>query len=203
MAKKPEIILLSDSSEAVSASSDHVNAGAIENGNEGSSKPPSGSKEMYRPWVAPKIAEMFRTRSVPKSVIEWYGYASVADYHADADYWDNWQPEDEDELEDSQWSLEFYEDYVPKKKVKSPGPIAVLGLQNKVTWMDMVKKMGIRGAGITGKGKGKVDGKIIADVIDRQSSGCWTTKSVIKPTGNPEDISRETTRLAANQAKLA
>ncbi|GJR64380.1 hypothetical protein Tco_0010445 [Tanacetum coccineum] len=38
-----------------------------------------------------------------------------------------------------------------------------------------------------------------ADVIDRQSSGCWTTKSVIKPTGNPEDISRETTRLAANQ----
>ena len=31
-------------------------------------------------------------------------------------------------------------DYVPKKKVKSPGPIAVLGLQNKVTWMDMVKK---------------------------------------------------------------
>ncbi|GJV99160.1 hypothetical protein Tco_1554412 [Tanacetum coccineum] len=131
MAKKPEIILLSDSSEAVSASSDHVNAGAIENGNEGSSKPPSGSKEMYRPWVAPKIAEMFRTRSVPKSVIEWYGYASVADYHADADY-------------------------VPKKKVKSPGPIAVLGLQNKVTWMDMVKKMGIRGAGITGKGKGKV-----------------------------------------------
>ncbi|GKD62205.1 hypothetical protein Tco_1299714, partial [Tanacetum coccineum] len=94
--------------------------------------------------VAPKIAEMFRTRSVPKSVIEWYGYASVADYHADADYWDNWQPEDEDE------------DYVPKKKVKSPGPIAVLGLQNKVTWMDMVKKMGIRGAGITRKGKGKV-----------------------------------------------
>ncbi|GJY14137.1 protein LYK5 [Tanacetum coccineum] len=80
------------------------------------------SKEMYRPWVAPKIAEMFRTRSVPKK--------------------------DEDELEDSQWSLEFYEDYVPKKKVKSPGPIAVLGLQNKVTWMDMVKKMGIRGAGL-------------------------------------------------------
>ncbi|GKD92264.1 hypothetical protein Tco_1372101, partial [Tanacetum coccineum] len=70
MAKKPEIILLSDSSEAVSASSDHVNAGAIENGNEGSSKPPSGSKEMYRP------------RSVPKSILEWYGYASVADYHA-------------------------------------------------------------------------------------------------------------------------
>ncbi|GJR40746.1 hypothetical protein Tco_1216430 [Tanacetum coccineum] len=104
---------------AVSASSDHVNAGAIENGNEGSSKPPSGSKEMYRP------------RSVPKSILEWYGYASVADYHADADY-------------------------VPKKKVKSPGPIAVLGLPNKVTWMDMVKKMGIRGAGITGKGKGKV-----------------------------------------------
>ncbi|GJX46037.1 hypothetical protein Tco_0271227 [Tanacetum coccineum] len=119
MAKKPEIILLSDSSEAVSASSDHVNAGAIENGNEGSSKPPSGSKEIYRP------------RSVPKSILEWYGYDSVADYHADADY-------------------------VPKKKVKSPGPIAVLGLPNKVTWMDMVKKMGIRGAGITGKGKGKV-----------------------------------------------
>ncbi|GJZ44414.1 hypothetical protein Tco_0591669 [Tanacetum coccineum] len=69
MAKKPEIILLSDSSEAVSASSDHVNAGAIENGNEGSSKPPSGSKEIYRP------------RSVPKSILEWYGYDSVADYH--------------------------------------------------------------------------------------------------------------------------
>ncbi|GJY95978.1 transposase, MuDR [Tanacetum coccineum] len=85
----------------------------------GSSKPPSGSKEIYRP------------RSVPKSILEWYGYDSVADYHADADY-------------------------VPKKKVKSPGPIAVLGLPNKVTWMDMVKKMGIRGAGITGKGKGKV-----------------------------------------------
>ncbi|GJX47926.1 hypothetical protein Tco_0273116 [Tanacetum coccineum] len=111
MAKKPEIILLSDSSEAVSASSDHVNAGAIENGNEGSSKPPSGSKEMYRPWVAPKIAEMFRTRSVPKSVIEC-----------------------EDELEIPSVVTEFYEDYVPKKKVKSPGPIAVLGLQNKVTW---------------------------------------------------------------------
>ncbi|GJT17944.1 hypothetical protein Tco_0876650 [Tanacetum coccineum] len=88
---------------AVSASSDHVNAGAIENGNEGSSKPPSGSKEIYRP------------RSVPKSILEWYGYDSVADYHADADY-------------------------VPKKKVKSPGPIAVLGLPNKVTWMDIELK---------------------------------------------------------------
>ncbi|GKB57213.1 probable serine/threonine-protein kinase BSK3 [Tanacetum coccineum] len=91
--------------EGVRASSDHVNAGAIENGNEGSSKPPSGSKEMYRPWVAPKIAEMFRTRSVPKSVIEWDSQVVVP---------------------------EFYEDYLPKKKVKSPGPIAVLGLQNKL-----------------------------------------------------------------------
>ncbi|GKF54417.1 hypothetical protein Tco_0161327, partial [Tanacetum coccineum] len=100
-------------------SSDHVNAGAIENGNEGSSKPPSGSKEMYRP------------RSVPKSILEWYGYASVADYHA-------------------------YADYVPKKKVKSPGPIAVLGLPNKVTWLlQGEKKNGIR-VSITGKGNGKV-----------------------------------------------
>ncbi|GJU68674.1 mutator type transposase [Tanacetum coccineum] len=82
-------------------------------------------------WRSATATTVQRPRSVPKSILEWYGYASVADYHADADY-------------------------VPKKKVKSPGPIAVLGLPNKVTWMDMVKKMGIRGAGITGKGKGKV-----------------------------------------------
>ena len=156
MAKEPEIILLSDSS----ASSDHVNAGDIEYANV-----PSGSKEMYRPWVDPKIAEMFRTRSVPQSVIEAYGYASVADYHADADYWDNWQPDSEDEDLDyippkkvksqkvSQEPTCPDLDYVPNKKVKSPGPIAVLGLPNKVTWMNMVKKMGIRDAG---KGKGKV-----------------------------------------------
>ncbi|GJV60287.1 hypothetical protein Tco_1466387 [Tanacetum coccineum] len=91
-----------------------------------------GQKEMYRPWVAPKIAEMFRTRSVPKSVIEWYGYASVADYHADADYWDNWQPENEDELEDSQWSLEFYEGLVPKKESEKPGPHCCFGTFDKV-----------------------------------------------------------------------
>ncbi|GJX35850.1 mutator type transposase, partial [Tanacetum coccineum] len=36
-------------------------------------------------------------------------------------------------------------DYVPKKKVKSPGPIAVLGLPNKVTWLlQGEKKNGIR-----------------------------------------------------------
>ncbi|GJW96301.1 hypothetical protein Tco_0178109 [Tanacetum coccineum] len=47
---------------------------------------------------------------------------------------------------------------VELKIVKSPTPIfnAVLGLPSKTTWATMVKKMGIRGAGNTGKGKEKV-----------------------------------------------
>ncbi|GJS45943.1 putative reverse transcriptase domain-containing protein, partial [Tanacetum coccineum] len=42
-------------------------------------------------------------------------------------------------------ALQVDADYVPKKKVKSPGPIAVLGLPNKVTWLlQGEKKNGIR-----------------------------------------------------------
>ncbi|GJY38305.1 hypothetical protein Tco_0424669 [Tanacetum coccineum] len=49
------------------------------------------------------------------------------------------------------------EDEDCQKIVKSPTPIfnAVLGLPSKTTWATMVKKMGIRGAGNTGKGKEK------------------------------------------------
>ncbi|GJY09917.1 hypothetical protein Tco_0378102 [Tanacetum coccineum] len=87
MSKKVEVIELSDSSDAVS----------IEKGIEGSSKPsipPFGSAKRPRPEVVARVAEMFRTMTVPKNVIDWYGYVDLAEYHADSLYWDTWLPEE-------------------------------------------------------------------------------------------------------------
>ncbi|GKE60437.1 hypothetical protein Tco_1510804 [Tanacetum coccineum] len=96
MSKKVEVIELSDSSDAVS----------IEKGIEGSSKP-----------SIPPFGSAKRPRTVPKNVIDWYGYVGT------------WLPE-EGGVEDCQ------------KIVKSPTPIfnAVLGLPSKTTWATMVKK---------------------------------------------------------------
>ncbi|GJY80445.1 hypothetical protein Tco_0493196 [Tanacetum coccineum] len=100
MSKKVEVIELSDSSDAVS----------IEKGIEGSSKPlipPFGSAKRPRPEVVARVAEMFRTRTVPKNVDDC-----------------------------------------------------------KTTWATMVKKMGIKGAGNTGKGKEKVQLRVQASASD-------------------------------------
>ncbi|GJZ53833.1 hypothetical protein Tco_0608718 [Tanacetum coccineum] len=80
MSKKVEVIELSDSSDALSG-------GGIEKGIEGSSKasiPPFGSAKRPRPEVCARVAEMFRTRTVPPNVINWYGYVDLAEYHADS-----------------------------------------------------------------------------------------------------------------------
>ncbi|GJS81222.1 hypothetical protein Tco_0747763 [Tanacetum coccineum] len=170
MSKKVEVIKLSDSSDALSG-------GGIEKGIEGSSKasiPPFGSAKRPRPEVCARVAEMFRTRTVPPNVINWYGYVDLAEYHADSLYWDTWLPEEgpfdefpaetDEEDEDSDMSLQFQRpkgpdvNYVPKNIAKSPTFIsnAVIGLANKTTWAMIEQKMGKRGAGNKGKGKEKV-----------------------------------------------
>ncbi|GJT38838.1 hypothetical protein Tco_0938703 [Tanacetum coccineum] len=127
----------------VASNRDHVVGGL---GNEGSSSPHSSLWVAKRPMpevVMLVFAEMFRTRTVPKNVIDWYGYV------------DTWLPEE--------GGVDEFPALPPcskkcQKIVKSPTPIfnAVLGLPSKTTWATMVKKMGIRGAGNTGKGKEKV-----------------------------------------------
>ncbi|GKA11326.1 hypothetical protein Tco_0690759 [Tanacetum coccineum] len=119
---KVEVIELSDSSDAVS----------IEKGIEGSSKP-----------SIPPFGSAKRPRTVPKNLIDWYGY--VGTWLPEEGGVDEFPAETDKEDEDCQ------------KIVKSPTPIfnAVLGLPSKTTWATMVKKMGIRGAGNTGKGKEK------------------------------------------------
>ncbi|GJU76552.1 hypothetical protein Tco_1273622 [Tanacetum coccineum] len=78
-----------------------------------------------------------------KNLIDWYGY--VGTWLPEEGGVDEFPAETDKEDEDCQ------------KIVKSPTPIfnAVLGLPSKTTWATMVKKMGIRGAGNTGKGKEK------------------------------------------------
>ncbi|GJX79981.1 hypothetical protein Tco_0328130 [Tanacetum coccineum] len=86
MSKKVKVIELSDSSDALSG-------GGIEKGIEGSSKasiPPFGSAKRPRPKVCARVAEIFRTRTVPPNVINWYGYVDLAEYYADSLYWDTW-----------------------------------------------------------------------------------------------------------------
>ncbi|GKC09639.1 hypothetical protein Tco_1001249 [Tanacetum coccineum] len=123
MSKKMEVIELSDSSDAVS----------IEKGIEGSSKP-----------SIPPFGSAKRPRTVPKNLIDWYGY--VGTWLPEEGGVDEFPAETDKEDEDCQ------------KIVKSPTPIfnVVLGLPSKTTWATMVKKMGIRGVGNTGKGKEKV-----------------------------------------------
>ncbi|GJR65687.1 putative reverse transcriptase domain-containing protein [Tanacetum coccineum] len=78
----------------------------------------------------------------------------------------------------------------PKKKVKSPGPIAVLGpSEQRFTWMNMGEKKGIRGAGIHMKGHREArapyrlapsEKKELSDQLQELSD-----KSFIRPSSSP------------------
>ncbi|GJU03128.1 hypothetical protein Tco_1113466 [Tanacetum coccineum] len=111
----------------------YLKISCIEKGIEGSSKP-----------SIPPFGSAKRPRTVPKNLIDWYGY--VGTWLPEEGGVDEFPAETDKEDEDCQ------------KIVKSPTPIfnVVLGLPSKTTWATMVKKMGIRGAGNTGKGKEKV-----------------------------------------------
>ncbi|GJZ41047.1 retrovirus-related pol polyprotein from transposon TNT 1-94 [Tanacetum coccineum] len=169
MSKKVKVIKLSDSNDALSGR-------GIEKVIEGSSKasiPPFGSAKRPRPEVCARVAEMFRTRTVPPNVINWYGYVDLAEYHVDSLYWDTWLPEEgpfdefpaetDKEDEDSDMSLQFQRpkgsdvNYVPKNIAKSPTFIlnVVIGVANKTTWAMIEQKMGKRDAGNKGKWKEK------------------------------------------------
>ncbi|GKE84415.1 hypothetical protein Tco_1558157, partial [Tanacetum coccineum] len=110
---------------------------------------------------------MFRTRTVPPNVINWYGYVDLSLY------WDTWLPEEgpfdefpaetDEEDEDSDMSLQFQRpkgpdvNYVPKNIAKSPTFIlnAVIGVANKITWAMIEQKIGNRGASNKGTRKEK------------------------------------------------
>ncbi|GJY77728.1 hypothetical protein Tco_0483529 [Tanacetum coccineum] len=47
-----------------------------------------GSAKRPRPEVCARVAKMFRTRTVPPNVINWYGYVDLSLY------WDTWLPEE-------------------------------------------------------------------------------------------------------------
>ncbi|GKB40925.1 hypothetical protein Tco_0885867 [Tanacetum coccineum] len=133
--------------------------------NVGSSKslvPPFGSPERPRPDVTPRIAESFKSRPCHPELIRMYGYQSTDEYYADYDYWNTWvqdestDEEDEDEVMTTKDDdLLFYQDTFPvdkfvpfgkamgsKRIEKSPTiPVAVLGLCNTLTWVEIEKKL--------------------------------------------------------------
>ncbi|GJU42504.1 hypothetical protein Tco_1195461 [Tanacetum coccineum] len=124
--------------------------------------PPFGSPERPRPDVTPRIAESFKSRTLPpKHLIRMYGYQSTDEYYADYDYWNTWvqdestDEEDEDEVMTTKDDdLLFYQDTFPvdkfvpfgkamgsKRIEKSPTiPVAVLGLCNTLTWVEIEEK---------------------------------------------------------------
>ncbi|GKG42096.1 hypothetical protein Tco_0473847, partial [Tanacetum coccineum] len=115
MSKKVEVIELSDA----------LSGEGIEKGIKGSSKasiPPFGSAKKPRPEVCARVAEMFRTRTVPPNVINWYGYVDLAKEGP----FDEFPAETDEEDKDSDMSLQFQRpkgpdvNYVPKNIAKSP-----------------------------------------------------------------------------------
>ncbi|GJV21254.1 hypothetical protein Tco_1370274 [Tanacetum coccineum] len=124
--------------------------------------PPFGSPERPRPDVTPRIAESFKSRPCHPELIRMYGYQSTDEYYADYDYWNTWvqdestDEEDEDEVMTTKDDdLLFYQDTFPvdkfvpfgkamgsKRFKKSPTiPVAVLGLCNTLTWVEIEKKL--------------------------------------------------------------
>ncbi|GJY00963.1 hypothetical protein Tco_0359115 [Tanacetum coccineum] len=124
--------------------------------------PPFGSPERPRPDVTPRIAESFKSRPCHPELIRMYGYQSTDEYYADYDYWNTWvqdestDEEDEDEVMTTKDDdLLFYQDTFPvdkfvpfgkamgsKRIEKSPTiPVAVLGLCNTLTWVEIEKKL--------------------------------------------------------------
>ncbi|GJT80323.1 hypothetical protein Tco_1054665 [Tanacetum coccineum] len=103
--------------------------------------PPFGSPERPRPDVTPRIAESFKSRPCHPELIRMYGYQNE---------------EDEDEVMTTKDDdLLFYQDTFPvdkfvpygkamgsKRIEKSPTiPVAVLGLCNTLTWVEIEKKL--------------------------------------------------------------
>ncbi|GKB42678.1 hypothetical protein Tco_0887620 [Tanacetum coccineum] len=145
---------------AISASTDIGNVADIGKGKV--PVPPFGSPERPRPDVTPRIAESFKSRPCHPELIRMYGYQSTDEYYADYDYWNTWvqdestDEEDEDEVMTTKDDdLLFYQDTFPvdkfvpfgkamgsKRIEKSPTiPVAVLGLCNTLTWVEIEKKL--------------------------------------------------------------
>ncbi|GJU66135.1 hypothetical protein Tco_1252394 [Tanacetum coccineum] len=98
--------------------------------------PPFGSPERPRPDVTPRIAESFKSRPCHPELIRMYGYQSTDEYYADYDYWNTWVQDETTDEEDEDEAMGS------KRIEKSPTiPVAVLGLCNTLTWVEIEKKL--------------------------------------------------------------